>query len=774
MTDAALLQLFEMELKEHAAALDEGLLEMENNPQAVERFEPMMRAAHSIKGSARVVDLEPAVQIAHAMEDCFVAFQNRKTTFKPEAVDLLLKGVDLLRTIAGTAAQDTEGTSPPQNAIDAFIQSTRKLIESPTLEEPDNSTASDGPSAAATDPPAEKLPTISEEAFSTTTESAPSLPSTPSGQQPPVISDNTPVEHSRAVRITAEKIDNLIGLTGEMTVNTGWLSSFMQSLLTLKKEQDGLMELLKKLRERLGQETDNEQLQNLLLKALTKARTSGVRFMENFEQLERYSNRSAGLSDLLYHEIVGIRMRPFADGIQGFPRMVRDMSRKLGKQVAFEIKGKSTEVDRDVLEKLDAPLTHLLRNAIDHGIEIPSERTRAGKPPEGSLFLEASHRSGMLMLTVGDDGRGVDIPCLKQTVLSRGLASGEIVEKLTESEILKFLFLPGFSMADTVTEFSGRGVGLDVVESMIREIGGNVRVSSVAGKGTTFHLQLPLTLSVMRTFLVEIAGEPYAFPLVRIDHCLCVEHQDIHIVEDRQYITLNDRHICLVDLHHVLHLQQPPVKDNLSVVIVSSRNNQYGLVVDKFSGECDLVVRPLDARFGKVPDIGAVSVMFDGSPILIIDIDDVISSIDTMLDQQRLRKLEGAPPPIEKKAAVKHILVVDDSITVREMERKLLENRGYTVEVAVDGLAGWNSVRTQSFDLIISDIDMPRMNGFELVENIRGHDRLKSLPVIIVSYKDSEENRLKGLQAGANYYLTKSSFQDDSFINAVVDLVGDA
>ena len=487
-----------------------------------------------------------------------------------------------------------------------------------------------------------------------------------------------------------------------------------------------------------------------------------------------FTSTSATLSDRLYHEVIGVRMRPFADGVGGLPRMVRDLAKEMGKKVRFDIVGKSTEVDRDILEKLDAPLNHLLRNAVDHGIEPPEERIAAGKPETGTLRLEAMHRSGMLMITVADDGRGIDLDQLRQKILRKEIATADMVDKLTEHELMDFLFLPGFSTADNVTEISGRGVGLDVVHNVVHEVGGVVRAVSKPGEGLSFHLELPLTLSVVRTFLVEIAGEPYAFPLARIDRCLVLSQDDIQTVEDRQYFQFDNDNISLVNVHDVLGTKEPEHQENqFHVVVVSDRLNSYGLLVDKFLGEYDLVVRPLDPRLGKVPDISALAVMLDGSPVLIFDVEDLVRSIDNLLTGRRLRKVSIPTGRIEAKEQ-KSVLVVDDSITVREMERKLLENKGYRVEIAVDGLDGWNAVRTSDFDLVVSDVDMPRMNGIELITNIKNHPTLKSLPVIIISYKDREEDRLGGLQAGANYYLTKSSFQDDSFINAVVDLIGEA
>jgi len=581
-------------------------------------------------------------------------------------------------------------------------------------------------------------------------------------------------DKDRMVRVTAGKIERLMGQAGEVVVSARWLPPFSSSLLDLKKNHIEMLNILEGLRDGLEQKKEDKHIQELLLNAREKAKECSLNLADRLNELEMFTSTSATLSDRLYHEVIGVRMRPFADGVGGLPRMVRDLAKEMGKKVRFDIVGKSTEVDRDILEKLDAPLNHLLRNAVDHGIEPPEERIAAGKPETGKLRLEAMHRSGMLMITVADDGRGIDLDQLRQKILRKEIATADMVDKLTEHELMDFLFLPGFSTADNVTEISGRGVGLDVVHNVVHEVGGVVRAVSKPGEGLSFHLELPLTLSVVRTFLVEIAGEPYAFPLARIDRCLVLSHDDIQTVEDRQYFQFDNDNISLVNVHDVLGTKEPEHQENqFHVVVVSDRLNSYGLLVDKFLGEYDLVVRPLDPRLGKVPDISALAVMLDGSPVLIFDVEDLVRSIDNLLTGRRLRKVSIPTGRIEAKEQ-KSVLVVDDSITVREMERKLLENKGYRVEIAVDGLDGWNAVRTSDFDLVVSDVDMPRMNGIELITNIKNHSTLKSLPVIIISYKDREEDRLGGLQAGANYYLTKSSFQDDSFINAVVDLIGEA
>jgi two-component system sensor histidine kinase and response regulator WspE len=452
---------------------------------------------------------------------------------------------------------------------------------------------------------------------------------------------------------------------------------------------------------------------------------------------------------------------------------VRDVARQLGKQAELHITGGSTEVDRDVLEKLEAPLTHLLRNAIDHGLESPEERLAAGKRAEGEIRIEASHQHGMLHVVIADDGRGIDLERVRDKVRERGLAGPEIVSRLTEIELLEFLFLPGFSTAERVSEISGRGVGLDAVQSSVKEFGGVVRVTTIPGEGTTFTLKMPITRSVVRALLVEIAGEPYAVPLTRIEHALIATRDQIHVSETREYVRFDNMNIGIVPARQILGIPPRPATDEVPILVVSNARNRYGIAVDRFAGESDLVLRPLDARLGKVPNISAVSVTLDGTPILLLDVDDIVTTVDQLLQGRQLQRL--APRQVqEPQLAVrrKRILVVDDSLTVREVERRLLENNGYEVEVAVDGMHGWNAVRSSQFDLVISDVDMPRMSGIELVTHIKRDERLARIPVMIVSYKDREEDRMRGLDAGANYYLTKGSFQDDTMLRAVADLIG--
>jgi two-component system sensor histidine kinase and response regulator WspE len=324
-----------------------------------------------------------------------------------------------------------------------------------------------------------------------------------------------------------------------------------------------------------------------------------------------------------------------------------------------------------------------------------------------------------------------------------------------------------------VTEISGRGVGLDVVQDMLRQVRGTVRVSSTPGQGTRFQLQLPLTLSVVRTLLVEIDGEPYAFPLAYVARAVRIPVEAVEVLEGRQHFAFEGEHVGLVAGAQLLDTGEARGADGeLSIVVIGNLDSRYGVVVDRFLGERELVLQPLDPRLGTVRDVSAAALMEDGSPVLVLDVEDMIRSLDR-LAADRLNRIDAGREGGESRGR-KRVLVVDDSLTVRELERKLLDHHGYQVEVAVDGVDGWNTVRDGKFDLVITDIDMPRMDGIELVGLIKKDPRLSGLPVMILSYKDREEDRRRGLEAGADYYLTKGSFHDDTLVQAVADLIGEA
>ena len=761
----SMLELFRLEAESQTAVLSAGVLAIEELQRSPRTVEAMMRAAHSLKGAARIVGLDPAVRVAHALEDVFVAAGKGAFRVEPRHADRLLAGVDFLGAIAkADDALDPQATWGGE--ADRLVADLAGMLgDQPTFPSPDVA-----PPAVSDAAPAAMAPAPTPVAVAT--EPAPAEPA-PAGE--PSAATRATEPSDRVVRVSADSLTRLVGLAGESLVETRQLRPFVESLLVLRAAEVDLCDAIAALDERFrgGDATGSATAAAMLTTIRERADAALAALTRHVEDFESFARRNEDLSNRLHHEVIVSRMRPLADGIRGFPRLVRDLARQLGKQVRFEVRGEQTGVDRDILDKLEAPLTHLIRNSLDHGLEQPAAREAAGKPATGTIRLEARHRAGMLQITLTDDGRGIDVEQLRAKAVTRGLVARQVADQLTELELLEFLFLPGFSTRDQVTEISGRGVGLDVVQSMVKSVGGSVRVATHLGRQTVFTLQLPITMSVIRALLVEIGGEPYAFPLTRIDQILFCPAADVRTVEGRQYFDRDGASIGLVLAGQILEAPAAPPADPMPVVVISDRGQQFGMIVDSFLGERDLEVRPLDPRLGKVPDINSASLLENGDPVLIVDVEDLVRSIDNVLAGRRLSRVEFERMT-EQARRRKRILVVDDSITVRELERQLLQARGFAVDVAVDGMDGWNAIRGTHYDLVVTDVDMPRMDGIGLVSLIKADPARREIPVVIVSYKDREEDRLRGLDAGANRYLTKSSFHDETFVDTIIDLIGEA
>jgi two-component system sensor histidine kinase and response regulator WspE len=828
----SLIDLFREEARTQARVLNDGLLTLDRAPRDAAALEACMRAAHSLKGAARIVGVQVGVELAHAMEDCFVAAQEGRALLDAAWIDALLRGVDIVARIGN---DEDESARDAVSACVASLQARmagvvphgvamRREPVSPAATTPaasparvdGSAPASASASASASAPsvaiepqtasagadhdadaafnllanalraeatPASAAPvstTANASAFASAPASATSFAtaSASASTTPSAASPNEAIapatDPGRMLRVRADNLDRLLSLSGESLVESRWLKPFAQSMLRVKRVQRDGSRALDQLHETLADLTLDPRAHAALEELRRLTAESQHLLAERLADLESFDRRSTHLSQQLYDAALQCRMRPFGDGTSGLARMVRDVARSLGKKVRWQLVGESTQVDRDILDLLEAPLGHMLRNALDHGIEAPAVRLAHGKPEEGTLTLDARHTAGALLITVTDDGAGIDLDALRASIARKKLASAETAARLSEIELLEFLFLPGFSLRDQVTEVSGRGVGLDAVHNVVKRVRGTVRITHEPGLGTRVQLQLPLTLSVIRSLLVEVAGEPYAVPLAHVNRTLHVSRADIELLEGHQHIAFDGRRIGVVTAHQILDTAPPANEaDTVSMIVIGDGAQTYGVVVDRFLGERMLVVQPLDPRLGKIRNITAGALMENGDPVLIADVDDWLRSVERLVAGGDLKHTQHGAA-LAARRVTRRVLVVDDSLTVRELERKLLATRGYDVTIAVDGMDGWNAVRSERFDLVITDIDMPRMDGIELVTLIKRDPQLQALPVMIVSYKDREEDRRAGLNAGADYYLAKGSFHDEALLDAVRDLIGEA
>lgn len=745
--DVSMHELFCVELQDNTQILIDGLLAVERSAGETAALEAMMRAAHSIKGAARVVGIESIVGLAHGIENMFVGAQANVVVLEGALTDVLLSAVDLIAAISRVGADEVSTwVAANDEMITAITRSLAQVTVSPSPEAPESRpSASAGPASGAATWQAAVSP------------------------EPATVGPTSRVrsQNSNVLRVSAESFSRLTGMASQSMVETKRLHAFTRSFQYMALRQAQIGFALDEVAMRIYPGNEIPPSFDAARRAIAELRKLLGDMAEDFGQ---YAGRTDELNSSLYYEVLASRMRPFEECVRGIPRLVRDLSQRLGKHVRFDIMGPLVGVDRDILDKLEAPLTHIVHNAIDHGIELPASRSAAGKPAEASIVVHARHVAGMLGITVSDDGAGVDIDRVRKRSVDRGLVSFEMAAGLSEPEILEFLFLPGFSTSATVTDVSGRGVGLDVVQRMAQEVGGTVRIATQRGVGTTFHLQVPLTLSVVRGMLVDLSGEGYVFPLSRIERVLTVPKSEILSVEGRLFFRLDGDNIALVALEHVLGFPAPDLAhdDVVSVVVVSNRVHRYGVAVDKFTGEEDLVVRPLDPRLRRVPGVSSSAISQDGRPLLILDVDDVVGSILRLLSSSEAPRMQRRG---QADARRKRVLIVDDSITVREVEKQILQNAGYAVQTAVDGVDGWNAAREGDFDLVITDLDMPRMTGLELIEALKGHPQLAGLPIVVVSYKEGEKDRRDAAFAGAAAYLTKGSFHDDTLRKVVDELL---
>jgi two-component system sensor histidine kinase and response regulator WspE len=729
LSSFSMLDLFRMEADAQVRVLTDGLLQLERGAADPELLESMMRAAHSIKGAAAIVDRRQVVGLAHAMEDVFVAAQQDRIVVDIGAADILLESVDLMLRLAG-AEGDAEAPDP---AVQVRIDALGTLLARPT---------------AAAPPPAPPQPAAA------AVEKAPLQPNQPA---------------------PAAASDELMTLASQARMHAGQLRPWLEFMQRYKRQQRTVLGAMEQLHEAIVANGDPRLLE-LALGVQERVRPLRGFLLRAVSDAENYERQASRVTARLADEVLALRMCRFGDGVHGLPRMVRDLARSLGKEAQLVIDGSATMVDRTLLARMEAPLNQLLRNAVDHGIESPSARLAAGKAPNGTITLRARHRGGMLLIEVADDGRGVDPERIRQAA-ARRLATPAIAAELGQEELMEFLFLPGFSLKETPNEISGRGVGLDVVHEAVQRISGTlsgtVRAETVLGAGFRTVITLPLTQSIVRALVVDIAGEAYALPIARVARVLRLERSAVRTLSGREYVELDGVHLGLVAAAQVLELDDSASGSDelLSVIVIGSGRERYGLVVDAIRGEQSLTVQPLETLFGKLRDIVSGALLDDGAPVLIVDVPDLLLSIGRLLEG-------GAALQPARVAAVaghvQHVLVVDDSLTVREMQRKLLAGHGYRVDVALDGIDGWNRLRGGDYDLLITDIDMPRLDGIGLLERVRHDPRLQRLPVMIVSYKDRPEDRTRGLEAGADYYLAKGSFHDATLLDAVLDLIGPA
>ncbi len=749
--------LFLSELRERAEEMTGHLLEIEQGRITAKRLETVMRLAHTIKGGARLSELDPVMKIAHVMEDLFVAVRKGNIRLESHHIDRLLQCVDAMLEFGETGARKARLSPEGIARASSLIETLQQMLAGKEISEETTGNCTEGKQCA--DPPANAREAQENVSIGST-------PEKEGGSVP-----------GRVLKISAESMDRVIGISSELSVEAKQTKKLRDGILSARRKVRLIAKGMAQLKTLFEGYPLKGGEKSLIQELVDKVDQLEQRIKKNFETMEYRDSRMTSLSQEIFNEALSHKMRPFREGVKGLHRLVRDVSHTLGKKVILELSGEDTRVDRDILENLNVPLTHILQNAIDHGIEPSEQRIKAGKSEVGKIRLDARHQSGMLSISIEDDGRGIELERVRKSVVEKKLVSEKAARALNRSELFEFLLLPNFTLKDSVSTVSGRGVGMNIVQDLIQKARGKIHIASTPGKGTRMELILPVALSIVNCIIIEVAREVYALPVSRVVRVVKLTSNSIQTLENRQYFMLDAKqYVGLVDARQILEVTGSPIQtQEVSAVILGQGRQLYGLAVDRILYETDLVQRPLDPRLGKVQDVSAAAFLVDGTPVLILDTEDLIRSIEKVVAGKPLQKVRHGEDADDRAHEIaRRILVVDDSITVRTIESNLLKDQGYEVDVAVDGAEAWNAVRVHQYDLVLTDIDMPRMDGIALVSHIRNDSRLAELPVIVVSYKDREEDRLRGMEAGADMYLTKGSFQDNSFVKVVADLIGEA
>lgn len=749
-----LLEAFLDELDEQVRVMNANLLALESAPGDPEVMRSLFRVAHTLKGAAHAANVPMVADACHALESMLSDLRARAATPNTEQLALLFRSADALGDAGRRVrARDTLADTPLAALVPALTRAAGTA---------GGGTHANGRAGPKAHPPAPGVAGVV--AVSPLPRSAAATPAAP-------ITPITAPRSDGAVRVNADKLDALLGEVGQLiTLSarhsdrseeagaldeslTRWASQWRHAVREIRRggtpsSPTSLAAL----------DSAGETLEPLV-RELSRLATAG----------ERDARAMTQATEEIAERVRLLRLRPFADACESLPRVVRDVASACGKEVALELEGTEVEVDRGVLDALREPILHLVRNAVDHGIESPDVRRARGKLARGTVIVSAAIGGDRLSVTVSDDGDGVDAGGVCSSLARAGRSF-----PADEASLRRALLQGGISTRSEASAFSGRGVGLDLVRAAVERVGGTLDVSWTRGAGTAFRMDCPLTLSRIRAVLAGVGAHAVAMPTAHIERALRVRHADVKRVEERDMLSVPAAHgeSPMVPLVSLAALLGPPLvprtaSDPLFVLVLRSAAGRLAVSVDELHEEQELVVHTLPTGRTISTHVGGAAILPSGAVALVANVPALVA------DVHAARGASACVVPASTAAAQRRrILIVDDSITTRTLERSVLEAAGYHVTTAVDGADGWRLLQAQPHDLVVSDVEMPRMDGFALCATIRASKAHAGLPVVLVTALESTEHRARGLEVGADAYLGKSSFDQHDLIDIIGQLLG--
>lgn len=727
--DKQLYELFQAEVTEYLEQMNQLLLLLETatDPQP-DALRELFRVAHSLKGAARTVNQRDVEQVAHALEGIFAEVREGHLDLTPAIADVLYDGLDSIQVLmtGDTSRLDLTGVVTALHAVTG----SHPPIVSPAPDTP------------------QLVVTLPDEPIRATTEYPP----------------------EEIVRVPVAKLDALLLEVSNLLVSRMNIEQRVDELKALQQHHHQWQKHWRqvhtdyiRLLRAVGQQTHWQPMLDFLQETQRYMRLTG-RQLATMTQALNEDTLALGLAvDALQSGVRTVRLLPFETIVGNLQRMVRDLARELGKDVLFQTVGTRIALDKHVLERIRDPLLHLLRNAIDHGIEPPDAREAKGKPRQGLVLLTLMQRGNKVHILVSDDGRGVDSGYVRQVAIARGFVTAH--DLLTEAETLELLLQPGMTTSESVSTISGRGIGLDVVRQKIEQLQGQLRIESTIGQGTTFELELPISLSTLQCMLVQTGNELYAIPTNAVLRVIEYDPDTTFTVKGKAMMQIDGRPVPLVYLADALERGEQQGQGVL-VIILSALERQHGFIVDDILNEQEVIVRNLNPELARVRNISGATLLANGQVVMILNVSDLIKSAQG----KPIRRREVAPPAPVAVSPLR-ILVVDDSITTRTLQKNILEAAGYAVITATHGAEALDLLTSQPVDLVISDIEMPWINGFELTSRIRKHPDLKNLPIILVTSLDAPEHREQGFKAGADAYIAKGVFDQNELLSTIQALL---
>lgn len=707
-----LLQAFRYEAAEHLETLNNALLQFERTMEPEQRqahIQDAFRAAHSLKGAARAVSMDSIQSIAHAMENVFQSVRDEGVELKSEDCDLLYDALDNIQQTLSGKESNTNAIEQRLKAINGHTPTTTNGAV--VVDEPDFA-------AAQSEQPHES-----------------------------VASDET-------IRVSLRKLDDLMAEVGELLVTRISTAQRLTETRQLNQQLQDWSKSWSSIKNFLKRHED-PQLTDLMFQHADVMQS----LMERFNTLQQDTHRDVTRLDLvtinLQDKVRQVRMIPFSVHSLMLERVVRDAARVQNKNVNFEIIGSETELDKRILEQLKSPLIHLLRNAVGHGIEPPEERGE--KPPRGTIKLKIHQRGSEVHLQITDDGRGFQQDKIKAAYEQRYGATSE--------NPINLAFMPGVTTSTEINEIAGRGIGLDVVRSLLEKVHGRFTVQSEAGEGTTITLIVPTSLAITRMLIIIVDHEQYALPLMAVEKIVIAEN--ITTVSGKPMLKVDGHNLPLISLAAIIGKPTGTLDDQPMALIVAIGDQKIAILVEDVLTEIELAVKPIGFPVKRVRNITGAALMGNGDPVIVLNPADFLQTYRS----SSVPIKQAAQVAQQPEKPVISILVVDDSITTRTLERNILEAAGYYVVTATNGVEALNRLAEHTVDVVVSDIEMPAMDGFELTQQIRSSDKLSNLPIILVTSLEREEHRERGMKSGANAYIVKRGFDQAELLTAIEQLV---